>query len=479
MPSPVAARPLRRIADLPGPRGLPWLGNALQVRPATMHRSIEDWRRVYGDLFRVRLGARTLVAVADPDAINSVLRERPERFRRSSRLAEVGLEMGGAPGLFGAEGEAWRRQRRMVMASFAPNHVRAYFPSLLVVALRLRARWSKAARTNTPIDLQADLKRFTVDAIAGVAFGAEVNTLESGEDRIQRHLDLVLDGLYRRVMSPLPYWRWIRLPRDRRIERSNAALRDAIEGFICNARARLQAEPDRREHPRNLLEAMLAAADGGAAGVDDRDVAGNVSTMLFAGEDTTANTLAWLIWLLYRHPATLERARGEVRQVAPELEALTQAQLDRLDYLEACASEAMRLEPVAPFLVAEALHDTVVAGVQCPKGTVLWCLLRGASVDERHVPNAAAFDPERWIGDVKALKRVAMPFGSGPRICPGRYLALLEIKLAAVMLLGAFEIDAVEPADGDEVEEVMHFTMNPTPLRMRLREVQPASTASA
>jgi cytochrome P450 len=317
------------------------------------------------------------------------------------------------------------------------------------------------------------LKRFTVDAIAGLAFGSEVNTLQSGEDVIQRHLDTVLDGLYRRVMAPLPYWRWVRLPSDRRIERSNAALRVAIEDFIARARERMRADPGLRERPRNLLEAMLAAADAGDAGVDDRDVAGNVSTMLFAGEDTTANTLAWLIWLLHRHPAALDRARDEVRRVVPDLARATQAQLDALDWLDACASEAMRLKPVAPFLIAEALHDTVVADVRVPKGTVVWCVLRGASLDERRVPDAGAFRPERWLGEANWPRKVAMPFGSGPRTCPGRYLALLEIKLAMAMLLGAFEIDRVEASNGaDEPQEVMHFTMNPTPLRMRLRVKQ-------
>jgi len=90
----VAASPprLRRIADLPGPRGLPFVGSLLQTRPARMHRDIEAWCRAYGALFRVRLGPRRLLVVADPEVIAAVLRERPQAFRRSTRLAEVGLE---------------------------------------------------------------------------------------------------------------------------------------------------------------------------------------------------------------------------------------------------------------------------------------------------------------------------------------------------------------------------------------------------
>ena len=462
---------LRSMDELPGPRGWPFLGNLPQVRMAHIHQDIERWCPLYGPIFRVRLGPTRLLVVADHELVNTLLRDRPDRFTRSARLREMSIEMGGTPGLFSAEGDSWRRQRRMVMTSFAPGNIRAFLPLLLKVTQRLQSRWRKAACAGLWIDLQADLKRFTVDAIAGLAFGTEVNTLESGDDVIQRHLDTVLGGLYRRVMSPLPYWRWIRLPADRRIERSNAAVREAINGFIAAARERLQADPSLRDQPRNLLEAMLAAADAGDTDVDDRDVAGNVSTMLFAGEDTTANTLAWLIWLLHCHPGALSRAQKEVRDAVPDIAIATLECVDALNYLDACAAEAMRLKPVAPFLGIEALHDTTVADIRVPAGTQVWCVMRHDSVDDRYFTRAAAFEPERWLGDAGAPKRVAMPFGSGPRICPGRYLALLEIKLAMAMLLGSFEIDAVDTPDGAEAREIMHFTMNPIGLRMRLREL--------
>ena len=63
-----------------------------------------------------------------------------------------------------------------------------------------------------------------------------------------------------------------------------------------------------------------------------------------------------------------------------------------------------------------------------------------------------------------------MPFGAGPRICPGRYLALLEIKLVMAMVLGSFEIDSVTTPDGGDASEVMSFTMHPVDLQLRLSE---------
>jgi cytochrome P450 len=117
----------------------------------------------------------------------------------------------------------------------------------------------------------------------------------------------------------------------------------------------------------------------------------------------------------------------------------------------------------------------VVAGIRIPAGQLVMLLMRPAATDERHFPNPQAFDPARWLSGegpgraASSAKRVAMPFGAGPRLCPGRYLAMQEIKMAIAMLLGGFEIESVGTADGREPREQMSFTMAPAGLRMRLR----------
>jgi len=181
----------RQIADLPGPRGIPVLGNLLQLDPPRMHQQLEQWCKEFGPFFRLKVGRRHLLIVGDHQAVAAMLRDRPDGFKRTTRLEQVGREMGLKPGVFGADDDDWRRQRRMVMAGFDPAHVKGYFPSLQVVADRLVRRWQKAARDGSAIDLQADLMRYTVDTIAGLAFGAEVNTLESDGDVIQQHLDKI------------------------------------------------------------------------------------------------------------------------------------------------------------------------------------------------------------------------------------------------------------------------------------------------
>ena len=458
----------RHLADLPGPRPLPLLGNLHQMERARVHQDMEAWSRQYGPLFRVTVPGTAMLVVADPELIKQALCARPATFRRPAVTAEVAAEMGGVPGVFEAEGAAWRNQRQMVMQAFAPHAVKAYFPALVQVAQRLQRRWEAAAAAQQAIDLGAELRLYTVDIVAGLAFGTDVNTIETGDNAIQRNLDEILPGVARRSMAAFPYWRYVKLPRDHRLEQCVARTRVAVDDLVAQARERMHADPARAARPRNMLEAMLAAAAREGSGVTERDVAGNVLTMLLAGEDTTSNSLAWLIYLLHAHPSFLQRARDEVLGVAPDIGALSIEQVDQLDFIDACAHEALRLKPPAAFIPLEALVDTVVGDVQITPGTIVWCVMRGGSLDDTWFANAAQFAPQRWLDDT-ADKKASMPFGAGPRTCPGRYLALLEIKVAMAMLLARFDILSVATAHGGAPREKMGFVMEPEALQMRLR----------
>lgn len=470
---------LRRFDDLPGPRALPVVGNLLQIKPDRLHLQMEQWCRQYGPIFKLQLGPRKAVVFGDHNLVQATLRDRPDGFRRTSRLREIVEEMGLPVGVFNATGDAWKAQRRMVMHGFDPTHVRRYFPSLQGVAQRLVGRWQKAAAAGSTIDLQADLMRYTVDTIAGLAFGSAVNTLETDDDVIQQHLDTIFPAITRRVFAPLPTWRWFPSQADRDLQRSLVAVNAAVNNFIAEARARLAADPGRREQPQNLLEAMITAADQPDSGITDSQVAGNVVTMLLAGEDTTANTIAWMIHLLWAHPLALALATEEVRRVCGSEPLPTLAMVEQLDYVEACCHETMRLKPVAPLMPQQALRDSTVGGVQITAGMIVFGLMRVDSVSDAHVPQAAQFDPQRWLADGKpgqaasAAKRISMPFGAGPRICPGRYLAMLEMKMAMAVLLQHFDIAMVDTADGQPPVEQMNFTMTPVGLRMRLRARTP------
>jgi len=465
---------LRSFAELPGPRQLPLIGNLHQMDTSRAHRAMEDWSRRYGALFRFRIGRRDILGVADPTAIGAILRDRPGGYRRTELLETVFRELGIA-GVFAANGEVWRAQRKMVMAGFDTGHVKNYFPFLSRVTERFFRRLSEHASRGVAFDLQADLMRYTVDVVSGLAFGVDINTIESDGETIQTHLNHVFPMLNRRLSAPFAYWRWFKLPADRQLDRHLAIVQREVAALIAQARERLVAQPVLRDAPVNLIEAMIVESERPGSSLTDFDVASNVVTMLLAGEDTTAHTLAWLLYLVTRHPPVAARLADEASRVLGERRHADRLDLaSQLRYTAACAHETMRLKPVAPVVILQANEPKVVGDVFVPAGTVVAALMRRGSMDDRYFESPEVFEPQRWLADggtagvSTSRERISMPFGAGPRICPGRNLALLEINMVTSMLFRNFEIRSIGTPDGRPVKEWLSFTMAPSRLMVEL-----------
>jgi len=459
-------------AQLPGPRPWPLVGNLLQIDPQCMHTQLERWVEQYGPVYRVRLGARDVVVIARPDLIAGILRDRPDGWRRMRAMRSIIGEMG-AHGVFSAEGDDWRRQRKLVMSAFDPGHLKRYFPSLVRVTERLRGRLDEAARSGEPIDLQTVLMRYTVDVTAGLAFGIDMNTQEQPDDALQQHLDKVFPMLMKRIFSPIPWWRYVRLPSDRAFERHLAKVHKAVGGFIAATRERMAREPQLHEQPTNLLEALVAARDDQGSGLSEQGLVGNVLTVLLAGEDTTANTLGWTLHLLHSHRDAWQRLVSEVDAELGADDVPRRFDTARgLPAVEHCVNESMRLYPVAPLLLMECNSDITLDGVALPAGSMVACLTRCGAVDRRVADDAAEFRPQRWTetadDPARGLLKASMPFGAGPRLCPGRYLAMLEMKMVLATLARNFELVEVGTEDGTPPRERLAFAMFPVGLKMRV-----------
>jgi cytochrome P450 len=459
------------LNSLASPPTWPIFGNLHRMRPLRVHAVLEQWAHDYGTPYRVMLGQRAMMVTSSPQAIQTILRERPNGFRRGRPVESVFNEMG-ISGVFSAEGAQWQRQRRLVMKAFDPAHLRAYFPSLKLATERLQKRWTALAAQAAEIDLVAELMRYTVDVTAGLAFGVDINTIESKHAHgsaaiLQTHLDKVFPMINRRLTMPYPYWRRFKLPADRALDKHLVEIQKEITGFIALTRAKLLAHPEHATHPSNLIEALLLARDADGSEFTDQDVSGNIFTALLAGEDTTANTLAWLTHFLCDE-TDWQNKLAEEAHLAVEFDALQEMPLH-----EAAIQEAMRLKPVAPVLFFETLGDCELDGIELPKNTPITTLMRLPGLDDRRFPNPQHFDPQRWlngddVGDVfnaSSARKVIMPFGAGPRFCPGRYLALLEIKMVCAMLLKHFKVSKVP---GTLVSERYNLSMMPQGLRIRL-----------
>jgi cytochrome P450 len=441
------------------------------MRISKMHSISERWCGRYGRIFRFDLGPRRVVAIGDVEAINTIMRERPDGFRRWHQLEEDARETGFA-GVFVAEGEEWRRQRRLVVTALNSNHLQRYFHVVRTATERLHRRLAERAHGGRAFDIGSELTSFTVDVTSALAFGHDLNTLERGDNDLQVHIQRVFEMSGRRLVKPVPYWRYVKLPADRAHERSLREIRRAVEGFIKEARERMAARPELREQPENFLEGMLAAQETDGTFTDD-EIIGNTFTLLLAGEDTTAHTMAWTTWLLASRPEIQSRWAHEATEVLGEHAFPSDYEtIEPLHYGEAVLRESMRLKPVAPVIGLEPLSDTTICDTHIPAGTSLLLLNRLASLGSGGFEHAERFDPERWLEDSDGAGATRDPknflaFGAGPRFCPGRNLAFLESKCAMAMIARNFEI---EPDETAVPEERFAFTMIPDGLRLRLSE---------
>ncbi|RZL96831.1 MAG: cytochrome P450 [Variovorax sp.] len=161
-PSGSASPSIRRYLDVPGPKGVPLLGNAHQVKPESFHLRLEGWAKQFGPLFRFSITSRNFLGVSDPAITASVLKQRPEVFLKGPRLVQVAKDLG-FHGVFTANEDAWRRQRQLVLAGLDPAHLKTFLPQIVGVTATLQDRWGKAAREGREIDVMADLMRYTVD----------------------------------------------------------------------------------------------------------------------------------------------------------------------------------------------------------------------------------------------------------------------------------------------------------------------------
>jgi len=461
---------LRTLDQLPGPRGIPFLGSLRTLNLERLHLTLEDWAARYGSVYRLRLGGRRVIAISDPGLIQRALRDRPGAFRRLANMEPICRELG-VGGVVSAEGVEWRALRRLTMEALSPVRLKAFYPALRAVAQRLHQRWEREVGAGRLVDIEQDFKRFTVDLTTQLAFGHDLYALEQEGDVLQQQLADVLTGLTRRLFAVVPLWRIFKLPAERRLERDVADVLEVLRRLLGSARARLASDPGRATHPETFLEAMILARDEAGKPFSDGEILGNAIQILLAGEDTTAHTLSWAVHEICDHPEVASALGDEADRVLDgdavpaDIEAV-----GRLVFAGAVANETMRLRPVGPLIVLDTNEDLVLGDLSLRKGQAVFLLTRPPAVSGRHFADPAAFRPDRWLHQEPGAARdpsAHLPFGSGPRLCPGRTLALTEIKVALATLFGSFSVERV--GTRAEVSERYAFTMGPRGLRVMLR----------
>ncbi|MCY4152520.1 MAG: cytochrome P450 [Aestuariivita sp.] len=463
---------MKAISDLPSPKELPVLGHLHKIRFVRLHRIFEEWADAFGPIYRIKIGPRVMCVISDRELFQQILRQRPQKFQRLTALSSVAAEMR-LDGVFTANGDDWKRQRQIVDAALNRAKLEDFFPKLMVYVGRLQSRWQQAAEQSRVVNVTEELIRFTVDVTMRLAFDLDANTLETSGPTIQRHLDKVFPILLRRINAPFPWWRYFRLPADRALDRALVALEGEVAEIVHHTRKRMQADQTRFTHPTNFLEALLAAVHDEASGFSEAEIFANVSNILLAGEDTTANSIAWALYFGLIYPDAFLRMREEVEALLGADNSLSSFdQAAKLPLMDAFCNESMRLTPVAPLHTVEPVEDIELLGYLIPKATPIFVLARHIAVSEESFADSKSFDLSRWLKAPSERtgmhnRRAFTPFGGGPRVCPGRSLAMLQFRAVLAMFCQNFQMEPEGDIAG--VQEHLTFTMTPRNLRVRLK----------
>ncbi|TYK43830.1 cytochrome P450 [Actinomadura decatromicini] len=404
-------------------------------------RTYGELARHYGDAVRVPFGVRrSFFLLSRPEHAERILVANQDNYVKAFTYRPLRAVLG--DGLLTSEGETWRRHRRQVQPVFAHRHVAGFAPRMVESAADAVRRWPDGAK----LDAADELRRLTLDIVGRAFFGSEL-AKESG--RTGRSLAVLQRGAVIGTFLPGATAR-----RDvyRRVPRLGGALAQ-LESLV----QRVVEEPSGGGELLNLIRE--------SGEFDEAELRDEVLTLLLAGHETTAASLAWTFVLLSRYPAARERLEAEVDEVLGGREPKAE-DVDALPWTKAVLSEAMRLHPPAWTIERDSLDDDVVAGVEIPaRSTVAvppYLLHRNPDV----WPNPEGFQPERFLGERNRHRYAYLPFGGGRRICVGAGFAMLEATLVLATISRTHRLDLVPGAAVPGRAEITFRPAGPVPMKV-------------
>lgn len=399
----------------------------------------------YGDLYHVPGGdGPGLFVVRHPDHLRDVLVTHAAKYTKThTAFRQMARVLG--DGLLTSDGDAWRRQRRMVQPAFARARLDGYAAAMTDEARRALDGW----RDGETRDVSRDMMELTLRVVSRTLFGHDA----SGDvERVAAAMRSFQEDVVRPDLLPP----WAPSPWRRRLERAVATLDAIIHGMV--ERRRRGGAP---EGAADLLQMLVTAVDeeGDGSGLTLRETRDQLVTLFLAGHETTSHALTWTLYLLSQNPVAERALHAELDAVLGG-RAPTAADLDALPYTEQVLKESMRLYPPAYMVARQAAEDTEIGGWRVPRGSevVLWIYMTHR--DPRWYPDHASFRPERFApGEEERLPRFAwLPFGAGPRACVGKSFAMMEARLLLASVAQRYRL---ELTPGHPVDVLPRVTLMP------------------
>ncbi|WP_051953242.1 cytochrome P450 [Methylocapsa aurea] len=449
----------------PAPRPLDAPLGPLRTLWALRKNPIETWTKAHFEL-PIVVGPTILgpiAVVSDPAAIRRVFLDNSANYRKDDLQKRI-LGSGLREGVFLAEGDDWRVQRRTLAPLFTPRTVASFARATDDAARDLVARWRRL-RAGRIIDIQPEMGRVTLDVLGRTIFsdglGRDANTFMTA---ITRYF-LTLGQLDPFDMLDFPEWvsRWSKRGNQSALDFFNEAVQEIID------RRKSLLAKDKAAAPRDILTLLLEAQDPETgAGLSESQVQSNVLTFIGAGHETTANALTWSLFLLSLSNEWRERLAAEADAV---LAGPVETYAERLIETRAVIEEAMRLYPPAATMSRQAIGPDDLAGKRIRKNTLVmvsqWVLHRHRLLWD----DPESFDPRRFLpGAREKIDRFAyLPFGAGPRVCIGASFAMQEAAILLAHIMRSFRLDLKK---NHLVTPVQHITLRPAnglPMMLRHR----------
>jgi cytochrome P450 len=369
--------------------------------------------RAYGDVFTMRLPLGiNLVHLASPELVKAVFGGSSDILRAGEANATVLEPILGSHSVLVLDGPEHLRQRKLILPAFHGDRMRAWEATIREITQSEIARWP----AGQPFALRPAMQSITLDVIARVVFG-----VDPGErhDELRRHIA----GITRMGRNPLllfatqnrrlgPWAPWARFMR----------ARDALDVALADQIRQRRAAPD-LDRRGDVLSVMLLARDEQGGAMTDQEVRDELVTLLFAGHETTATSLAWAFDLLLHHPAALSRLITEVDGGATE-------------YLDAVIKETLRTRPVVGLVNRNAHTATRIGEHDIPAGALVCPNIYLVQRREDLYDDPAEFRPERFAGQAPGGFEW-FPFGGGIRRCLGATFATYEMQIVIPEVLRA------------------------------------------
>lgn len=388
-----------------------------------------QWPSEYGDVYRLKSPFGEAAMVNRPEFARQILVERSARYQKKSRNYRVlGLLMGN--GLVTSEGEFWRGQRKLIQPAFHRRRLDVIFQMMTDRINASADQLSEAAATGEAIDLCPRLSHLTLDIISRAMFSADVQGVASD---VSRYIHTLNDYGILMIRNP---WMFL-IPAELPIvpgSRSRAALR-RILGEIIDARR--GCSDDKHD---DLLSMLLAAADETTGrGMTDEQLRDEAMTMFVAGHETTANAMAWLIYLVSTHAEVEECLLAEIDRLGSGLN-LSAGELSQHGYVRQVIEESLRLRPSIWSVGRRCTEADELGEWEIPAGMNVVMPLIYYHWSDRFWADPMKFDPDRFLPARRPApdSMVYFPFGAGPRSCIGNQFAMQELMLMTILLFRRF-----------------------------------------